>query len=237
MKSNRILIALTTLCLGALALPTHAAALYQFTSISNSGTASATMLVDIVGNTLTAKINNTSPNPNPNPTNLADPAITGFGFLFTNAPLTVSSWCLSASSTNIGGDCGIAGSTDDWVGVTDDKIDGVNVNFGSQADLGVKGGLYTPGADDLGGPPQYFTEAIFTAVFSAAPSIEELFDNCNGKNAGCSPFIRFQNVGINGEGSLKLPGAPVPPTKVPEPGTLLLVGLLLASLSLVRRRA
>lgn len=236
MKPSRILITLATLCIGTLSLPTHAAVLYQFSGISNNGTGSATMLVDIVGNTLTAKINNTSPNPSPNPTDLADPAITGLGFQFTNAPLIVSSWCLSVAGTNISGTC--AGSTNDWVGVIG-KLDGVVVDFGSQTNKGVKGGLYAPGADDLGGPPRYFGEAIFTAVFNTAPSIEELTGNCNGANAGCSPFLRFQNVGINGGGSLKLPGTTFvpPPTDVPEPGTLLLVGLLLTSLGFARRRA
>jgi hypothetical protein len=45
--------------------------------------------------------------------------------------------------------------------------------------------------------------------------------------SGNSPFVRFQNVGTNGAGSLKLTGntpPPPPPPVVPEPGTLLLVG-------------
>lgn len=225
----------------------QAAVLYSFSGVDEGGTASATMLLDIVGNTLTATINNTSPNPNPNPDDLGDPALTGFGFRFSNAgSLSMTSWCLSAGATNIGGTC--AGSTNAWLFETG-MIDGVDIDFGAETDKGIKGGLYALGADDLGGPPHYFGEAIFTVVFNTTPTLEALFGpGCSGNNAdGCSPFVRFQNVGEEGEGSLKLaakqpcvPGQTGPTCliieePIPEPGVLTLLGLAIMGLAFSRR--
>lgn len=214
----------------------HAGVIYNFSGVSNGGTASATMEIDIVGNTLTATINNTSPNPHPNPLNLGDPALTGFGFHFANADsLSMVSWCLTVGSDNVGGTCAGAGTA--WLFETD-MIDGADVDFGAETDKGIKGGIYAPGADNLGGNPRYFGEAVFTLTFNTAPTLEELFGPCNGNAAvGCSPFVRFQNVGDGG--SLKLPAEQTCRTcdehDVPEPGIVALMSIALMGAVFSRR--
>ncbi|OPL15345.1 MAG: hypothetical protein AVO38_10775 [delta proteobacterium ML8_D] len=72
-------------------------------------------------------------------------------------------------------------------------------------------------------PPNYYTTAILTLVFDDTPILntEDYY----------SPFVRIQNVGLDGEGSLKLSGKPIP-----EPATVLLVGTGLIGLIGFRKK-
>jgi hypothetical protein len=93
----------------------------------------------------------------------------------------------------------------------------------------ISGALYNPATVTslLGGSGNntaYYTTATLVMNFSVAPILAI---------GGFSPFVRMQSVGANGAGSLKLTGQP---SMVPEPTTLLLVGVgLLAGASRLRR--
>ena len=78
-------------------------------------------------------------------------------------------------------------------------------------DISITGNTLPGGVNDV-----YFTTATLTMEFSrGTPTLV----------AG-SPYVRMQNVGLNGDGSLKLTGTPVP-----EPATMLLLGVGLIGLA------
>jgi hypothetical protein len=84
-----------------------------------------------------------------------------------------------------------------------------------------KGALYNPDASSLSAlaaEPNFFTTAVLTMSFIPDP----IFDIT-------SPFVRMQNVGLDGEGSLKM-------TPVPEPSTLLMLGSGLLGLGFLGRK-
>ncbi len=97
---------------------------------------------------------------------------------------------------------------------------------------GGQGGLYNPATLTApgntitwGGPPQYFTEAVLTINFAGMTDL--VVD-------GDSPFTRWQNVGEDGEGSLKLTGTP----SIPDASSVFLLGsaCLMGGLAGFRRK-
>jgi hypothetical protein len=205
-----------------LALPlTSQAALFTFSGSDEGGTGSATLDISITGNTLTAILNNTSPVDLDGGSDGGNsPGISIFGFDRDPDSLTLGDWMLTDSTVTTIGD---QNGTLDWTMAVDKKLKGVKreyqVNNGGIAD----GALFNPlavgdtnntlpgGVNDV-----YFTTATLTMEFSrGTPTLV----------AG-SPYVRMQNVGLNGDGSLKLTGTPVP-----EPATMLLLGVGLIGLA------
>jgi len=192
---------------------------FTFSGSDNGGTGSATMDISLSGTTVTAVLNNTSPTTIDGGSDVNAPGITAFGFdLDPDNNMNLLSWELTAydvngpnsgSSVTIGGS-GIKGGY--WELTIDGNTDGIKIDYVPNTEKGVKGALYNPDiVSGEGALPNFYTQAILTMIFDVAPSlnIADMY----------SPFVKMQNVGIDGEGSLKLPGTPVP-----EPATILLIG-------------
>jgi PEP-CTERM motif len=223
----------------------HAGVVYGFGGTSNGGVGSATLEFDVVGNTLTVKVNNLSPTLLIDGSGPNTPGITGFGFNLDPASLVLGAWSLKAfdtSNTEVTIGSGTGGPSNntcsgcDWV--IDDFLAGVTLDYlpttGGQTD----GSLYNPAATvgSMGQNSIFFTTATLTMSFDQAPSLNDTAD--------WSPFVRMQQVG-NG-GSLRLPGeencVPAPDNafcgqqQIPEPSALALVALGLVGMGALGRR-
>lgn len=238
---------LFVLALGAMPGISQANTLYYtFNGSDSGGTGSATMLIEISGNTMTIKLDNTSPLALTNNTGINSPGITGFGFNLTDPLPKLSSWSLTAKKTDGSGPFTIGsselGSTGAWILNT--TIAGVTLDFLPTTSYGINQALYNP---DSIGPfsgkaPYYETRAVMKMTFDSAPVLA--LGACgNGISVSptgqCETFVRMQNVGTGG--SLKIPGIDPPPPgeslSVAEPNSLTLLGLgLIASASTLRRR-
>ena len=248
MTKFRVLALLAGVVFAGVTSPGSAAVVYFFSGQDAGGTGSATMAIDIAGNTLTAKVNNTSPITLDSGLGANAPAITSFGLNLLNSPLPgVTSWNLDAhTNTGFAVNLGTSlGSGSPWQLLAPGTVAGTTVDVLLDSVQAVQGALYNPAvlasplaSLALAAPPRFFTEATLTITFDEAPQLEELFGSCSGPLHTCSPFIRMQNVGDNGPGSLKLAGSPgTPPQQAPEPGTLLLAGIALLAIAMMRRRA
>ena len=241
----------TLLSAAAMMFPLSAqAVMYDFgPDCDAGGCGTATMDISISGNTLTLKLDNTSPTTLDSGSGTNTPGITGFGFNVADPEPSISSWSLTAYNTDGSGPVTIGDGdpTDDWVMNT--FVGGVSLDFlptaGDPAQI--KGALYNPSATSgFGATPNYETQAILTINFDSAPVLAE--ENCRGGVGDCTTFVRMQNVGLNGGGSLKLPGTStssstststsngVPPSEIPESNILALLGAGLLGGVLARRR-
>lgn len=203
------------LALTAATLPAEAASFFEFEAQDASGTGSATMEFEGLGTTnVKVLLDNTSPLTLDGGTGVNSPGITFFGFdgLGDDDP-GVLSWTLTAEDAS--GDSVVLSDLD-WSLDAPGFRSGVSLDYLFTNDGNVKGALYNPDATGgLAAGPNYFTTATLEIEFDDAFTLDKT-----------STFVRMQNVGEGGEGSLKLRGEH---TEVPEPSTLGALGLLAAA--------
>lgn len=211
---------------------------FSFYGESDGGSASAVMdFYGLGSTTLKVELTNTSATTLLDGTGTNAPGITWFGFDLlpdyeTNAP---TSWALEAY--NLSGDLIRIADSDsacsptegcDWFASFNQKITGTNVEYllsnegngraNVQGAFYNEAALYTADAEEgLAAAPNFFTTAFLTLNFNSAVTKVN------------SAFVRMQNVGRNGEGSLKLPGDACC-NQVPEPPTFTLALLGLSAL-------
>lgn len=202
-------------------IPANAASLgsFTFSGTNSGGTASATMDFDyLAGDILNVTLKNTS-----DPAQAFDPAITALGF--DGTATGYSSWSLKAYDSTgvlqtIGSSAGNAGCSSGKCNWDLAFKSGQNGNFkldytaGTTPGSTVKGGLYNPaaiGGSGFAAGPNFFTEAVLSIDFSGTFTPDF--------SASDSPYLKFQNMGAGGDGSLQVGGTPTQP--IPEPASML----------------
>lgn len=201
--------------------------LYSFEGSSNWGTAAASMLLETSSNSMTVTLDNISPLTLDWGSGTNSPGITGFGFDLKDPEPDQTGWTLTAQYKDSNGDLVSTSEIQSYWALTHDSgIGRFEFDFYTDTENGSKGAIYNPDATSgFGGPPRYFSTAVLTINFDSTPVLDTTD----------VPFVRFQNVGWNGSGSLKLhgnpellpppPGPSPPNSAVPEPSTLALFGL------------
>jgi len=236
---------------------------WTFSGESDGGTGSANMHIEISSNTLTLNLFNTSPTTlnagthviqkndagaetfNGIVTGTEDnaPGIVGFGFNLS-PDRGYTDWILkafnSAGNEIIIGSKALSGNGVDTLGEwkLGDTQNGVTLDYLPLIE-NVKGALYNPDAlAGLAAQPNYFTQATLTMVFDGLPILSNEFC-ANTVGGNCTTYVRMKNVGLNGEGSLKLggeEGSSGSGSSIPEPSNIALIGLGLVAFSFFQRR-
>jgi hypothetical protein len=232
---NYLLRLIGKICVGAISyqilttLPAQANS-FTFSGSSNGGEGTAEMTFDGIGtNNVTVTLDNTSSLFLDDGTEGNAPAITGFGFDGMDPLPDLVSWELQAYDAD-GNLVTIGGSNfsgGDWE--MDTFMSGISLDFLPNSGE-VKGGIYNPDATEgLAALPNFFSTAILSLNFDDAFTPDF--------SSEMSPFVRMQNVGEDGEGSLKLYGtennqtfaSSIPTAAAPEPyhwaGGLFALGL------------
>ena len=199
--------------------------MFTFSGSDNGGTGSATMDISVNDNIVTAVLNNTSPITLDTESGVNAPGITAFGFDLDPDGLILDSWSLTAYLNSGSNSNSELIDIESWNLTIDGNTNGIKVDYVPNTDNGILGALYNPAVESgEAATPNFYTEAILTMVFRETPYLN--FTDLD------SPIVRMQNVGTGGEGSLKLPGAPVP-----EPSTILLIGTgILCMITFGRKR-
>jgi len=175
--------------------------------------------------------------------------IVSFGFFLSNvsllnivdwsmeakdcSSLTTAAACSTLSTMTLLGDKAGTVASDAWELSLGTNVNGLKLDYQpSTENTQVKGALYnTDTLDDgnaaFGATPNYFTTGLLTIVFNDVPVLETV-DQAIGSGLSGVTSVRWQNVGLDGEGSLK--GADSgngddPPSVVPEPSILALFGI------------
>jgi hypothetical protein len=202
-----------------LVLPlTAQALLIDVTAQSDGGISSATLDFDDLDTaTWTIGIYNTSPTTLISGPGVNAPGITGISFDVddTFSETNINSWTLTAKDS----------SNNDYTVTTEWDFSTKKFDVEFTTTNGVQYALYNPdpalttgfGADPL------LTYAELVVTFDQAYDLSVVPFG--------SPMVRFQNVGLDGEGSTKAAPAPVP-----EPATMLLLGFGLVGLAGFRRK-
>lgn len=216
MKFNTILPSFFMAASVAVATSLPAQALtFDFSGSDKGGTGSATMNFTGLGTkAVSVDLFNTSSTTLNNGTGVNAPAITKFGFNYLGEPdPKLLSWELKAFDSNK--QFVTIGSSSDkklpWSINFDEKFGNISLDYMAET-KDVKGGIYNPNATaGLAAKPNFFSKATLSLNFGSNFTLDK-----------ASTFVRMQNVGLKGDGSLKLTGTEKPPTEdVPEPLTIL----------------
>ena len=185
-----------------------------------------------LGQTLTIVFDNTSVNTVEGSGDQNSSIITGLVFDIDAVINSISSYTFSSSAGT--------GDTGDLTSLYSVKFDTKSniVKGSTKVDLeiatitGANGGIYN--SDSAGD----ITGSVFPDLATLVLTIDDPA-SYSGLAEISGDILRMQRVGLNGAGSLKLPGyndGEDPPSAIPEPGILSLLGLSLAGVAMFRRR-